>query len=273
MHSVYDCIPKNFLIPEKDIEKALEVIEYIGYYKKTGRPPINAENVVQALNYLVKTGMQWQALPRCFGPASTIHAAFQRLSNLGFFDNYWLEGLEEYDKLEGLDLAKKVGDCVHIKSPLGKDAVGPSPVDRSKQGTKRSIITDGNGILLGCIVASGNCNDAKLLHATLESIPAQYQSKGSDQLWLDAIYDTKESKTVCFMHNIRPQISPNPRRKRIEPIRHIQSGVRWVVERTHSWINRFRRLFTRYDKFAENHLAFIKFAASSHLFARLRVSG
>jgi len=273
MHSMYNCIPKKFLMPIEDIEKGLEVIKNIGYYKQTGRPPINAEIVLQALYYLVRTGMQWQALPLCFGPSSTVHAAFQRFNDLGFFDNYWLEGLEEYDKERGLDLAKKVGDCVHIKSPLGTDAVGPSPVDRSKQGTKRSIITDGNGILLGCVIAAGNRNDAKLLDATLASIPTQYQSKGGDQLWLDAIYDTKEVNTICLMHNIRPQISPKPCKKRIEPVRPIQTGVRWVVERTHSWINRFRRLFIRYDKFAENHVAFIKFAAASHLFARLRVSG
>lgn len=273
MHSMYNCISKKYLMPSEDVKKALEVVKNIGYYKQTGRPPVDAEIVVQALYYLVRTGMQWQALPGCFAPSSTVHAAFQRLNDLGFFENYWLEGLEEYDNTRGLDLAKRAGDCVHIKSPLGDDAVGPSPVDRSKQGTKRSIVTDGNGILLGCVVAAGNRNDAKLLDATLESIPSQYRSKGGDQLWLDAIYDTNESRTVCFKHNIRPQISPNPRKKKVEPVRHIQAGVRWVVERTHSWINRFRRLFVRYDKLAENHTALIKFAATSHLFARLRVSG
>jgi transposase len=273
MHSFYDCIPTKFLMPAKEVKKAIEVAKNIGYYKRTGRPPLAAENAIQALYYLVRTGMQWQSLPRCFGPSSTIHAAFQRLNDLGFFENYWLEGLEEYDKNKGLDLTKKTGDCVHIKCPIGTDGVGPSPVDRSKQGTKRSIITDGSGILLGCVIAPGNRNDAKLLHATLASIPSQYQSQGNDRLWLDAIYDTTESRTVCFIHKVRPQISPNPRKKKIEPVRPIQRGVRWVVERTHSWINRFRRLFVRYDKSAENYLAFVKFAAAAHLFARLRVSG
>lgn len=273
MHSLYDCIPKKFLMPAEEIRKALEIIKCIGYYKKTGRPPIDAEVVMQALYYLVKTGMQWQALPLCFGSSSTVHAAFQRLNDLGFFDNYWLDGLEKYDEVKGLKLNKKVGDCAHIKSPLGVDAVGPSPVDRSKQGTKRSIITDENGILLGCVVAAGNRNDAKLLDATLGSIPVQYQSDGSHEIWLDGIYDTTEVETVCFKHKVRPRISPNPRRKKTEPIRRIERGVRWVVERTHSWMNRFRRLFVRYDKFAENHLGFIKLASAIHLFARSRVSG
>lgn len=273
MHSIENCIPKGFLMSKNHLDKAKEIITWVGYYKQTGRPPIKGENVVQALYYLVRTGMQWQALPRCFGPASTVHAAFQRLSDLGFFDNFWLDGLDEYDRSVGLDLDKKVADCVHIKSPMGIDLVGPSPVDRRKQGTKRSIITDGNGILLGCIVAPGNRNDAKLLRATLESLPVQFQSQGNHQLWLDAIYHTNEARTICFMHTIRPQISPNPPRKKVEPVRPIQNGVRWVVERTHSWINRSRRLFVRYDKYAENYLSFVKFAPAYHIFSRLVVSG
>lgn len=195
------------------------------------------------------------------------------MGDLGFFDNFWIEGLEEYHEKIGLDLDRKVGDCSHAKSPIGKDSVGPSPVDRSKQGTKRSLITDGNGILLGCVVAGGNRNDAKLLCQTIESIPVQFQSDGSHQLWLDAIYDTTESRQVCFRHGLRPRISPNPRKKIVEPVRAIQKGVRWVVERTHSWINRFRRIFTRYDKSTDNYLSFIKFAATSLIFSRLRVSG
>jgi putative transposase len=273
MHCVDKCIPKNFLMPENQMIKAREIISWIGYYKQTGRPPIDGEIVVQALYYLVRTGMQWQALPRCFGAASTVHGAFQRLSDLGFFDNFWIDGLDEYNEAVGLDLNKKVADCTHIKSPIGINAVGPSPVDRRKQGTKRSILTDGNGILLGCVISAGNCNDAKLLCATLESLPTQFRSQGSHQIWLDAIYDTTEVRTVCFAHHLRPRISPNPRRKKIEPIRPIQKGVRWVVERTHSWMNRFRRLFVRYDKHAENYLSFIKFAAASHIFSRLGVSG
>jgi putative transposase len=273
MHCIYNCIPKEYLLSVDQITKAKEIVSWIGYYRQTGRPPIDAEIVIQAVYYLARTGVQWNALPHCFGPSSTVHGAFQRLNDLGFFDNFLIEGLETYNTEIGLDLKRKVGDCVHIKSPIGFNEVGPSPVDRRKQGTKRSIITDGNGILLSCVIAGGNRNDAKLLNKTLEEIPMQFQSQGKDSIWLDAIYDTNEVRTTLFMHNIRPQISPNPRKKKIEPVRMIEKGVRWVVERTHSWINRFRRLFVRYDKCAENYLAYVKLAATTNLFSRLRVSG
>ena len=37
---------------------------------------------------------------------------------------------------------------------------------------------------------------------------------------------------------------------------------RWVVERTHSWMNRFRRILIRWDKSANNYIAFLHFACA-----------
>jgi transposase len=37
---------------------------------------------------------------------------------------------------------------------------------------------------------------------------------------------------------------------------------RWVVERTHSWMNRFRRILVRWDKSAANYIAFLHFACA-----------
>jgi putative transposase len=194
------------------------------------------------------------------------------LRELGFFENIFLEGLDQYDEKIGIDTHRLVGDCSHAKSPLGKDSVGPSPVDRRKQGTKRSIITDGNGIILGCFVGPGNKNDAKLLEQTIQTIPSRFKA-GDQECWLDAGYDTTEVRTICFRYNLRHKISPNPRRKIKEPVRPLPKGVRWVVERSHSWINRFRRILIQFDKLTDNYLASIKFAVAISLFKRLGVSG
>ena len=39
-------------------------------------------------------------------------------------------------------------------------------------------------------------------------------------------------------------------------------GRRWVVERTHSWMNRFRRILIRWEKKPENYIAFLHFACA-----------
>ena len=48
---------------------------------------------------------------------------------------------------------------------------------------------------------------------------------------------------------------------------------RWVVERTHSWLNRSRRLLVRWEKKAENYLAFVHLACAQLIFSKLSVSG
>lgn len=47
----------------------------------------------------------------------------------------------------------------------------------------------------------------------------------------------------------------------------------WVVERTHSWMNRFRRLLIRWDKKAENHIAMLHFACAWITYRRAGVFG
>lgn len=57
-----------------------------------------------------------------------------------------------------------------IKSPCGGEAAGRSPADRGKQGTKRSVLTKGEGIPLGTVVAVTNRHDSPLLRRTPETM-------------------------------------------------------------------------------------------------------
>ncbi|HET6589282.1 MAG TPA: transposase, partial [Candidatus Nitrosocosmicus sp.] len=47
------------------------------------------------------------------------------------------------------------------------------------------------------------------------------------------------------------------------------SPKRWVVERTNSWHNRFRKLFTRYEKKAENYLGLIQFSCCMIVYRKI----
>jgi hypothetical protein len=56
--------------------------------------------------------------------------------------------LDNYDYLVGLELDDVCVDGCIVKAPCGGETAGRSPVDRGKQGTKRSVMTDGAGIPL-----------------------------------------------------------------------------------------------------------------------------
>jgi len=79
--------------------------------------------------------------------------------------------LAAYDQMIGLDLADLSLDGSITKSPCGGELSGRSPVDRGKQGTKRSVVTDGRGIPLALVAAGANRHDSPLFEPTMRQIP------------------------------------------------------------------------------------------------------
>jgi transposase len=99
-----------------------------------GRKPIPARKIFEAIMYVLRTGCQWQALPKeRFGSPSAIHTHFSRWRRAGFFVALWRAGLAEYDEMEGIAWSWQSIDGVMIKAPLAQEAVGPSPTDRGKK--------------------------------------------------------------------------------------------------------------------------------------------
>ena len=72
------------------------------------------------LIWLARTGAQWAALPKEFGPKSTCHARFQEWVRAGVFHNAWALLLHEYDDEIGLDWDWPAADGCLVKAPLGK---------------------------------------------------------------------------------------------------------------------------------------------------------
>ncbi len=75
--------------------------------------------------------------------------------------------LNAYDKIVGLGLEDLCVDGCIVKAPCGGQAAGPSPVDRGKQGTKRSVMVEGHGIPVGVQVAPANCQAPGFVEAGL----------------------------------------------------------------------------------------------------------
>jgi len=79
--------------------------------------------------------------------------------------------LAAYDQMIGLNLDDLSVDGSITKSPYGGELSGRSPVDRGKQGTKRSVVTDGRGIPLALVGAGANRHDSPLFEPTMRQIP------------------------------------------------------------------------------------------------------
>jgi transposase len=71
--------------------------------KKAGRPRMNYRKAMSAIFYVLRTGCQWDALPRSLGASSTVHDRLQEWRSAGVFKRLWIDGLSVYDKKTGID--------------------------------------------------------------------------------------------------------------------------------------------------------------------------
>lgn len=140
---------------------------------------------------------------------------------------------------------------------------GANPTDRGKSGTKRSLLTDASGVPIGLALAEANRHDMKLVRQTLDSIPLKRPPPSVDRpqgLCLDQGYDYDEVRAIVqefgFTAHIRSRGEEAWALKKEAGFR----ARRWVVERTHSWLHRFRRILIRWEKKPENYLALLHFA-------------
>lgn len=242
-----------------------------------GRPRCQLRRVADAIFYRLRTGCQWKAIPPSLVSGSTAHQYFQEWVRLGVFDQLWQLALREYHDFVGFDWLWQSLDGAITKAPLGQELTGPNPTDRSKKGTKRSLITEANGIPVGLAIGGANVHDSKLLRATLENcfkrVPVT-SLQGKEHLCLDKAYDSAEiyemiTKEFGYTAHIRSRKEEQRQLKKSRGER----PRRWVVERTHSWLNRFRGILIRWDKKAANHLANLQFACAFYTFKKLPVFG
>ena len=137
-------------------------------------PRVDDRRAMDAIFFVLRTGCQWNALNATgICSSSSAHRRFQEWTAAGVFVNLWAMGLQEYDELKGLDWEWLAMDGAMTKAPLGGERTGRNPTDRGKLGTKRSLLTEANGIPVGLAVEGANRHDKKVAEATLESIPVE----------------------------------------------------------------------------------------------------
>lgn len=137
---------------------------------------------------------------------------------------------------------------------------GPNPTDRRKLGTKHHVITDGHGIPLAFTVTGANRHDVTQLIALVDAIPPVRGKQGRPKqrphfIVGDRAYHSAAHEAKLTKRRIKAFIAH----------RNCEHGsglgiLRWVVERTISWLHQFRRLRVRYERRLDIHEAFLALA-------------
>ena len=113
---------------------------------------------------------------------------------------------------------------------------------------------------IGLVIDGANRHDSKMVEATLESIPVkrpQPTRKNPQGMCLDKGYDYDNVRGLVREFGYTAHIKARGEEARAIKRQAGFKARRWVVERTHSWMNRFRRILTRWEKKAENYLALL----------------
>ncbi len=118
-------------------------------------------------------------------------------------------------------------------------------------------MVDRNGISLSVIHTAANVHDSKALEEAVDAIEPIRQPRGGPRkrpkkLHADKGYDFPRCRKALRKRGIVPRIARRGIESRERLGRH-----RWVVERTLSWLNRFRRLKVRYERRDDIHQAFL----------------
>ena len=168
--------------------------------------------------------------------ATTLRRRRDEWISLGVMDELREMVLDAYDRIIGLQLADISVDCCITKAPCGGEKAGKSPLDRRKQGTKRSTVVEADGIPLGAVAVPANRHDSPLLSETLDTLEALGPTPERMRVHLDRGYDSEATRERLKARSLTPMISekgkPAP----------LQATKRWVVERTNSWHNAHKKL-------------------------------
>jgi transposase len=233
-----------------------------------GRPAGHSKReLVNGILYLTRTGCAWRMLPRDFPPWQTVYRYFRAWRTDGTLDRIH-DALRERVRIsEGRERPEPSAGIVDSQSVKGADTVSAATrgYDAGKKinGRKRHIVTDTIGLLLVVIVTAGSVQDRdggrgilKLLKGLLPSVRHVF-ADGSYQGQLIAI--AKQAWEIVVEVVKKPA----------EQIGFAVLPRRWVVERTFSWLLRWRRLVRDYERLPETHEALVKWAMVGLMLNRL----
>lgn len=228
-----------------------------------GRPRVGHRVVLKVLWYVLAVGCRWEDVPPDMGCSGrTAHRRLRQWEERGVWDRLHADLLRLLRQADKLDLDTVIVDSVIVRAFGGGEQTGPSPVDRRKKGTKHTLMVNRSGVPLAIHTAGANASDHRQIIPLVLDFPHVGGKPGRPReapadLYADRGYDSDGTRWLLVWLGIEPHIG-----QRRTPHGSGLGKVRWVVERTISWLKGLRRLRVRYDRLAVIQDAWTTLAAS-----------
>jgi putative transposase len=235
--------------------------------KPGGRPrEVNLHDIVNAILYVNRTGCQWRALPKGYGPWSTAYDYFRKWRNDGTWQRVNDALRERVRQKAGRQRSPRTAsiDSQSVKAGGAGGDVGFDPA-KKVTGRKRHLLVDSLGLLLMVLVTAASVTDARAAMDVIGCMPME-QLPRLRLIWADAAYATE-----ALFAEVAEWV-----RYRLEIVRRPEGTKgwlllpkRWVVERTFGWLLRFRRHSRDYERRTESSEAMIYVSMISVMLHRL----
>jgi transposase len=252
---------------------------------RRGKPPAYPRRLlVDACCYVVRTGCSWRMLPADFPPWQNVYRTFRRWMDQGKFEAMHDRLRAQWRARLGRQAAP-TASVIDAQSNRGSPQGGDNGYDAGKKvkGRKRHVVVDTLGLLLAVSVTAASVQDRDGAHPVMASATAKYPSLQT--VFADNGYAGQCAQTLTQTHGLSVDIVRHPRNASVgrwqlsdqpdlftreQPRKpFVVLPKRWVVERTHAWIERARRLIMHHDRRSDVSEAWVWLAQGRQLMRRL----